>query len=303
MSIASAIQAKQQQVADSYSAISNKGGTLPETQNLTNLATAISSIPSGGGGESVSDWLSRVLNGDTVTGANDYDSLGGTATIFKPANATGQSGLSSLVLPEVEYMSAVLNLRYWNRISSIIMPKLKYCRSAIFSGTSSYQNSLITSLEFPSLVSCNNEYNIIQYMKALRILKLNSFTDYNFSLYLTNNCPALEYLYMPALRKINKYLAYTTGGALRLLYFRDLEEINDSPASTQHSLDKIVLAGNHIVRLAHSDLISTMGNKFTFGEGEIFVPDNLVDDYKTTQNWSDLANMIKPLSSFINPYE
>ena len=48
MSIASAIATKQQQVADSYTAVSNKGGTLPTTQNLTNLATAISSIPSGG---------------------------------------------------------------------------------------------------------------------------------------------------------------------------------------------------------------------------------------------------------------
>ena len=47
MSIASAIATKQQQVADSYTAVSNKGGTLPQTQNLTNLATAISSIPSG----------------------------------------------------------------------------------------------------------------------------------------------------------------------------------------------------------------------------------------------------------------
>lgn len=50
MSIASAIATKQQQVADSYTSVSNKGGTLPTTQNLTNLATAISSIPSGGGG-------------------------------------------------------------------------------------------------------------------------------------------------------------------------------------------------------------------------------------------------------------
>ena len=49
MTIASAIATKQQQIADSYTAVSNKGGTLPVTQNLTNLATAISSIPSGGG--------------------------------------------------------------------------------------------------------------------------------------------------------------------------------------------------------------------------------------------------------------
>lgn len=56
MSIASAIQLKQQQVADSYTAVSNKGGTLPATQNLTNLATAISSIPSGGGSSGVSSY-------------------------------------------------------------------------------------------------------------------------------------------------------------------------------------------------------------------------------------------------------
>ena len=48
MTIASAIATKQQQVADSYTAVSNKGGTLPATQNLSNLPTAISSIPSGG---------------------------------------------------------------------------------------------------------------------------------------------------------------------------------------------------------------------------------------------------------------
>lgn len=34
-------------VSASYTAVSNKGGTLPATQNLSNLATAIGSIPSG----------------------------------------------------------------------------------------------------------------------------------------------------------------------------------------------------------------------------------------------------------------
>lgn len=48
MSIASAIQNAQQKVADVYTAISNKGGTLPATQDLANMPTAITSIPSGG---------------------------------------------------------------------------------------------------------------------------------------------------------------------------------------------------------------------------------------------------------------
>ena len=45
MSIASAITAAQGRVANAYTAVSNKGGTLPATQNLSNLPTAINSIP------------------------------------------------------------------------------------------------------------------------------------------------------------------------------------------------------------------------------------------------------------------
>ena len=64
MSIASAIATKQQQVADAYTAISNKGGTLPATQNLSNMPTAIASIPSGGSstkyGASIDTFLGNV---------------------------------------------------------------------------------------------------------------------------------------------------------------------------------------------------------------------------------------------------
>ena len=48
--IADAITAAQGRVADAYTAISNKGGTLPATQNLANMPTAINSIPSGSTG-------------------------------------------------------------------------------------------------------------------------------------------------------------------------------------------------------------------------------------------------------------
>lgn len=53
MSIATAIQAAQQKVANAYSSVSSKGGTLPSTQNLSNLPSAIESIPSGSGGTEV----------------------------------------------------------------------------------------------------------------------------------------------------------------------------------------------------------------------------------------------------------
>ena len=50
MSITTAIQNAQEKIANSYSAVREKGGTVPETQNLANLPEAIRSI-SGSAGE------------------------------------------------------------------------------------------------------------------------------------------------------------------------------------------------------------------------------------------------------------
>ena len=65
MSIATAIQNAQQKVADAYTAISNKDGTLPATQNLANMPTAIGSIPSGGTkyGVGIDDLLGNTVDG------------------------------------------------------------------------------------------------------------------------------------------------------------------------------------------------------------------------------------------------
>lgn len=49
--IKAAITALKNRIADAYTAVSAKGGTLPATQDSTNLPAAINSIPSGGGGE------------------------------------------------------------------------------------------------------------------------------------------------------------------------------------------------------------------------------------------------------------
>jgi len=71
MSIATAIQAAQQKVANAYAAVSNKGGTLPATQNLSNLPTAINSIQAGGNITSLSVYPS--VNTQTITPPSGVD--------------------------------------------------------------------------------------------------------------------------------------------------------------------------------------------------------------------------------------
>lgn len=99
MSIATAIQAAQQKVADAYTAASAKGATMPATQNLSNLATTISTIS--GGSVDTTGWIPRAIdangklvNSDTMidlTGVTDVDTYclyGAYYGAIFPANTT-----------------------------------------------------------------------------------------------------------------------------------------------------------------------------------------------------------------------
>lgn len=80
--IADAITAAQGRVADCYTAISNKGGTLPQTQNLANMPTAIGSIPSGGGSPTINS-----LSITPSTSAQTYTASGGVDG-YSPVNVS-----------------------------------------------------------------------------------------------------------------------------------------------------------------------------------------------------------------------
>ena len=71
MTIASAIANKQQQVADCYTAISNKGGTLPATQDVGNMPTAINSISTGGTIDSLT--ITPTTSQQTITASGGTD--------------------------------------------------------------------------------------------------------------------------------------------------------------------------------------------------------------------------------------
>lgn len=84
MSIASAITAAQGKIANAYTAISEKGGTLPATQNLSNIPTAISSIPSGGGSGTTNVELTRFKDDTNIEIGTHYMNFeDGSGNVFK----------------------------------------------------------------------------------------------------------------------------------------------------------------------------------------------------------------------------
>ena len=150
MSIATAIQNAQQKVAAAYTAVSSKGGTLPQTQDLNNLSTAINSISGGGGGETskygasinaylgsvdengvmqepVGEPLELVFTGVKVI--NNTRSINVPTGRFARGNVTTHWQIvKSASFPDLEEVreDGLRDAFYRTGIESVSFPKLKY---------------------------------------------------------------------------------------------------------------------------------------------------------------------------------
>lgn len=82
-----------------------------------------------------------------------------------------------------------------------------------------------------------------------------------------------------------------------VLYFKKLEALNAQYIFTKAFLGSSIetfVFGNTVPTLNKVDAFSS--TTVSRGTGYIYVPDDLVDDYKSATNWSTYADQIKPIS-------
>lgn len=91
MTIATAITNAQQKVAAAYTAVSNKGGTLPSVRNLSNLPSAITSISGGGGGSTINNQDKTITVNGSYTADAGYTGLGTVTVNVDTVNNTSLS--------------------------------------------------------------------------------------------------------------------------------------------------------------------------------------------------------------------
>ena len=171
MSIASAITSLQSRVADAYTSVGNKGGTLPATQDTLHLPAAIASIPAGSStkwgmsiegvcytdNNGVAKLFGGVSGALTFTGVTDISAYGMTYSFYK------NNGITTVSFPSLTGISGSWGGHgleyafYQSSVTSVSFPELLTVGDSGFGNNGShfanaFQNcTSLTTASFPKL--------------------------------------------------------------------------------------------------------------------------------------------------------
>lgn len=120
MSVQSEIDRIITAVGNAYSKVSEKGGTVPASQTVANLATAIGSIPAGGSPSLQSKSVTYTANGTaTITPDEGYDGLSSVDITVDVSSGSGGRGVInsleldgtsiSILLKDISVESCIFN--------------------------------------------------------------------------------------------------------------------------------------------------------------------------------------------------
>lgn len=127
-------------------------------------------------------------------------------------------------------------------------------------------------------------------LTSVSLPKVKIINTYGFQ-----GCSALTFINLPSVTAI-----YNSGfQECSNLSVVDLGVIKTIAAATFYSctsLNKIIIRSSTVCNLNSTNALS--GSLIAAGTGTIYVPDDLVDDYKSAKNWSTFADQIKPLSEY-----
>lgn len=296
MSVTSEIQRIKTNIANAYTEIENKGVITTGTKNSDNLASTISAIQTGGTG-----------GGSTITKGiiiNECDNNGYPTDI----SLVGMTSIPNYYFYNSGYNTAWLskiggNLHLPNNLTSIGMYAFYQVSSLAITSLPDTITSIgayafmgCTGLKLTSLPS--NLTTVGNYGLSSANLPITSLPDGLTSLGSNafQSCYNFNITTIPAgVTKIPSYCFQMCEKLTELTFLGDITQINTYAFQNCSNLSKLVFP--------NVTSVPVLSNKNAFystpinnSKGSIYVPDELVDSFKSASNWSNFATLIKPLS-------
>jgi Leucine-rich repeat (LRR) protein len=152
-----------------------------------------------------------------------------------------------------------------------------------------YYCTSLTTVDLPECTSIGD--SAFSNCTSLTTVDLPKCTTLKHSAF--SNCTSLTTVDLPKCTTL-EYGAFGNCTSLTTVDLPKCTTLKHSAFSNCTSLTTIILSNNQVTTL--SDISVFTDSSIANGTGYIYVPDNLVDSYKTATNWSTYANQIKPLS-------
>lgn len=179
-----------------------------------------------------------------------------------------------------------------DKVTSVKPYAFAYCRDLV-------------SVSLPNCITFKAEKNEsygahFRYAENLKTINLPNLTTIEKATYSFNWCSHLEEFYAPNLISLTQTTAmFSQCSELRKVILPNLGgmAISGSTFSRCYKLEVLVLGGDTVNPLENVNALSDAGSNVENGLS-IYVPDDLVGDYKQATNWSTFADKIKPMSEW-----
>ena len=262
-------------------AIVGKGGSLPVGSPMESYAAAITNLPSSGGGGSVEiPFRSRL----TVPGDTDPWHLTSlTATGVGLYAFYGDKLLTTADFPAV---TSIGNYAFYgcSALTSVDLPVVTSL------GDSAFQYcSALTSVDLPVVTNINT--SAFRYCTSLTTADFPVATV--VGTYAFQNCTSLTTVSLPAAISIGSYAFYGCS-ALTTADFPVATSISSSAFYGCSALTSLTLSKNQVATLSNTNAFT--GTPIASGTGYVYVPDDLVGQYKAATVWAIYSDQILPLS-------
>lgn len=278
-------------IQDIANAIREKNG-LTDTYTVSEMGNAIREIQSGGGD------IDALIDGSlteiesNVTSVRDY-------AFYRSNN------LKSVELPNV---TSIGNFAFsYAKLASANIPNATTLGSAIFqfcSNLTTVNMPKITSITpsmFQSTEIANANFPLVTSIGDSAFNSCDKLTNVNFPLVESIGGSAFYYCIkittvdFPLVTSI-KNGAFNSCRNLTIANFSKATSVGTTAFSGCSNLNQLIIGTEQTTVCTLSNANALANTPIASGTGYIYVPDDLVDSYKTATNWATYANQIKGIS-------